>query len=310
MPSDAGDPLPQLIPYGSPQGQSVAAMYQQRVPLTAQQEAEQQAYKALQNYAEMQYLSRNLPLFYDQAFANNALQFDTGVLQRDTAFDRARLANAQYRDVDLARMNAADQLEAARRGVNSRILTMNDAFTVDMRRIADQIAAADRDYALGMDAATMQNRSQLRDVGNMAAASGAGSSTGMGNMLGTVRDQDMLTRRGLGNTLRDASDLNRSRTETAQAGYDAANRSVMDDWSTAQADNTARMKFIDSVARDYGISRQQMEQALRDGMQRLQMDYATTTRKIQDAITSNDSMATAAGEAALNQILMASMGRV
>lgn len=265
---------------------------------------------ALQNYARQAWEAKNIPLFYDQAFANTALNFDARVLQNNAASDLARLANAQYRDVDLARLTAANNLEATRRGVNSRILTMNDGYGIDMRRIADQIAAADRDYRLGMDAANVQNRGQVRDANNAAAAAGAASSTGFGDMLGQIRDQDLLTRRGLGNTLRDASDLNRSRTESAQAAYDSANRSVMDDWAAAQAENTVRMKFIDSVAKDFGITRKQMERALRDGMERLQMDYATTTRKIQEATESNDQMAQAAADAVLQQILAASMGRV
>jgi hypothetical protein len=249
------------------------------------------AYNAMKSASDMQFNNANEVLDLDKNFLDIGFGHDKRDMGLNFDTNIALLNNSQYRDVDLARLGVDNNLAAAQR---------NRGFIQGFadRRFGDQRTAADGALGIDMRRLAQQLATGTRNATDAAAAAGAGSSTGFGNVLGDLNANNAIDQR--------AARLNYDSTmRGASFTRDQAIAGADNDWATSQADAGQRMKMIDSVAKDYGISRSQMEQAFKNGIERLGLDYGQATAKIAQARASNDDQAKAASDALLGQILMA-----
>jgi hypothetical protein len=193
-------------------------------------------------------------------------------------------------------------------------------------------AISERDIATGR--AGLQYDSNRRAAGDAAAGAGAATSSGFGANLADLRSQLSLDRRGITQNWNDRqaqigrdTDVNQINWDQArsankwgvdQAGltrdtairgadtsYWEATANADNNWQDAQADAARSRSYIDSVAKDYGITRQQMESAFKIASDRLGLDYGQITMQIAQAMASNDQQKIAAARALEQQLLMA-----
>ncbi len=191
-----------------------------------------------------------------------------------------------------------------------------------------------RDRQLGMQGATLRNDAARRGAFDQAAASGSATSSGFGANLGELRQQLGLDQAGVTQQWnRATNDLTRNvdnnRVNWAELQQDVSNgrdqatltrdtairgaetnmygtrQDANNSWADTQEGAVTRNKYIDSVANDYGISRDQMEQAFKLGSERLGLDYATVVRRLTTEQTNLTAQGTAATKALEMQILMA-----
>jgi hypothetical protein len=298
---------------------------QQRPPLT------RDVYAAYLNSATAMtrapYDARNNQLAYDAQGARNAFWYDDQSMNVNHWADTQKLSNAQYRDVDVARWFANQQLASAGRARDFTVdmagrrrgdvqAAANGAFGIDRGRLADQLGAAQRDRDLATGRADLGFRSNMRAAGNDAAARGAATSTGFADTRGDLRSQLGLERQGIANQDRASMDaFLRGQDQTAltrdtalrgadTSFADATGRADLD-YADAQVRNLRENTTIDSIAKDYGVSSWQMKQAFELGAKKLGLDYGNLVMKIADATQSNNQQAQAAVNALTQQILLA-----
>jgi hypothetical protein len=317
------------------------------------------------------YQMANQQLGYDFASAGIARNYDWGNLQNNYWGDSNRLNNAQYRDVDLARWYANQQLAQAGRNLDTTNtladrgrytaytnagasrdtvranasqrfsdvqFTANRAFGIDTGRLADQLGLAGRDRTLGLQRAQLGYDQQGRALGNDAAQRGAATSTGYGEARGDLLSQLNLDRGGIANTydralsdnrwgneqatltrdaslrggqtaydsaIRDSDTAYGNTTRNAEDDYYGTTRRAADDYAAEQDRNARDNAMIDSVASDYGVTREEMRVGLELGLRRLGLDYGNTIGKITQAMQGNNVQAQAAAQAFMQQILLA-----
>lgn len=271
--------------------------------------------------------------YRDVDLARARLGDDMASAQRryNTAYD---ISGRQYNDrttaaagaygIDIGRL--ADQL-----GFAGRQYTNTERFL----GAEGQIALRDRE--LGMQRADLGNSQARRAAANAAASQGAATSSGYNATQNELVQQLGLDRAGVTQAWnRQSNDLTRNldstrlgwdqaqsdnrwgneqavlTRDTAFRGADTALRSTRQDadnaYADAQADAVRQNQYIDSVAKDYGISRSQMEAAFKLGSDRLGFDYAQLIAKLTREQTNLNAQGRAASDALKQQILMAAQG--
>jgi hypothetical protein len=193
-------------------------------------------------------------------------------------------------------------------------------------------SVTERDIAMGR--AGLQYDSNRRAAGDAAAGAGAATSSGYGANLSDLRSQLSLDKRGITQNWNDRqaqigrdTDVNQINWDQAQSAnkwgvqqagltrdtairgadtsYWEATANAENNWQDAQADASRARSYIDSVAKDYGITRQQMESAFKIASDRLGLDYGQITMQIAQAMASNDQQKIAAARALEQQLLLA-----
>jgi hypothetical protein len=228
----------------------------------------------------------NAILFNDQAMAQRGNQFDRNTMGLNYRSDMARLGNSQFRDVDVARQGVQDAGAAAARmyGINSQ-------------RLADQLGFGERAFNLGMESSGYSAGMQRRALTDQTAAAGSASATGTAQGFTDIDSNLGFAQRGIRNTW-----------DQVQADVGTGRQALDSDWATSQADMARQNKVIDSIAKDYGITSNQMKQAFKLGMDRLGLDYGSVTAKFSAAMLSNNQQAQAAANALLTEVLAAAQG--
>jgi len=228
----------------------------------------------------------NAILFNEQAMAQRGNQFDRDTMGLNYRSDMARLGNSQFRDVDVARQGVQDAGAAAARmyGINSQ-------------RLADQLGFGERAFNLGMESSGYGAGMQRRALTDQTAAAGSASATGTAQGFTDIDRNLGFAQRGIRNTW-----------DQVQADVGTGRQALDSDWATSQADMARQNKVIDSIAKDYGITSNQMKQAFKLGMDRLGLDYGSVTAKFSAAMLSNNQQAQAAANALLTEVLAAAQG--
>lgn len=228
--------------------------------------------------------------------------YNTGALRTNNGLSSQLLANGMYRDVNLNREENNTRWEAAQGlfGRQQDLLQKDWAYNQDQRGRAGSA----RDLASGYynsvygNAIDQANQKKLMSTDATRSASAThGSYASMGNArsyrdIGTNYD---LSAKSAG----DARDYN---TGQANQQYDATVGGLQNSWNQrdaefqnqvaankAAADTTNRTnKYLDSVAADYGVKGQQLQQALNNGLANLGFDRDTAIAQISAAIASKD----------------------
>jgi hypothetical protein len=230
--------------------------------------------------------SRNAGLDFDLALAQRGNVYDRNGLGLNYWADKSRLGQSEYRDVDLARFGVQNDANAA-----------GAAYGVNLGRLAGQLQAGRSNFDLGMQSSAYGAGMQRRDLSNQSAAAGSMSATGTAQGFTDIDSNLGFAQQGLRNTW-----------DQVQSNNALDRTSLDNDWATKQADLSRQRATIDSVAKDYGITRGQMEQAFKLGSDRLSLDYATLVKKFTEAKVSNNAQAQAAADALLLQVLSAAQG--
>lgn len=319
--------------YGAPTVQNPAAV--------ASAQATTGLVKAQTTMSNIGYDSANRSLDLDRNYAQAGYGLDRQGLANDYWFNAARQGQQQYRDVDLARFRNDNNIEQARRVYGtSRGTALADYGTTRGRLDAnfrgdnrdfstlDGFLGQQRDFTgkqfgLARQGNQLQFDQASRGARDQAASSGSATSTGYGDtrselarQLGLADGGARLTRdRDYAGNDKDRADLGSARTRTGDLYANDTQGALNDrDFAIQRADNTlfganADYKYntaaIDSVAKEFGLSRQEMESAFNLGMDRLGLDFGTTMKRITEAQQSNNTARKAAGDALLAEVLFA-----
>jgi hypothetical protein len=299
----------QLVgPGGSRQTMSGPQAYQTGVGQYALTTPDGLALQAMQYAATLPYYQANDMLNYDRQYAGVANQYDERDLRLNYDADRSRLGNSRYRDVDLANVGNDNNLESARRKFNLTTEMSGRGLGLSRADLTRQLALAGSQHGLALNRADLAGSQARFAASNDAASRGAAGSTGYETTRNDIASQLGFDKRAANLAYEGANDQYRSGWDGAQLNYDNTMGQANNAWADAQADNGRQKQYIDSIAKDYGVTAGQMDQAFRNGLQRLGLDYATTMRKLSQQGQNNTAQAQAASAALAQQILMAAQG--
>lgn len=239
---------------------------------------------------------------------------------------------------------AGDQRDLTVRDLETRFGVEQDQLGADRGLLDQRGGFNDRNIRLQMEQAALRSDSANRAATSDAIARGAGTSGGLSDTRDELARQLDLDFRGarLGYDTEAASigrareqigfddRLSRNRLSTGRAGANLAYQGARDDYDIgrqgafidrsqtvrnaddtlydAQNNHAYRRDFLNSLGRDYGLRADEMDAALRRGMDRLDLDYGQLLGKLNDAIAGADASRAAAGQALLQQILLAAQG--
>jgi hypothetical protein len=263
------------------------------------------AIQSMQDASDLSYEQLLMQLDFKKQLADRGFYYDERDMALRNSSDMQRLGNSRYRDVDLARDGMNNTNAAAYRTLGARLGVANGGFDLDMARLADQLRVGERAFGLGNDNLAFQTGIANRDATNAAAAAGAGTSTGYGSSLSQIRQQDQLSRQGIENAWLAAQEANTTGQQAATLQRDTALRGAQNDWATQQANYNLQSRMIDSVAKDYGVTSSQMQQAMKNGAERLGLDYVQLITEITDSRTSIIAQKKAAADALVYQVMLA-----
>lgn len=232
------------------------------------------ATSALSNYLNSQYSSQLAALNsqlsgqgIDAAYQNRLLGLNQGAAQTDYDLTLQRITNAEQRDVNLPRQDIA---------ANRAYLAANQDYINALRGYLPQTSAlnlATRNNAYGRSQLDYDTtyRNSLSD----AVTRGAVNSQGL-------RDTQDEIMRQLGLS-RGSADIAYGRSQI-DVGKEAAGLTRDQAGITRdQALLDTKNKTLDTISKDYGIDRATAEYALKNGLQKLGLDYDTTIQKITNA---------------------------
>jgi hypothetical protein len=259
--------------------------------------------------------------------------FDRGLLAnarfRDVDLERSQLAAGQGRDIGQYTADLANL--AAQLGFSGQEFGINGIANGRNRELVHRGYAnsalynnqgrdfADRDVQLGFQANGLQNRQANRQLRSETVTRGGGLSAGFRDsrqelmqQLGIGNAQQQLgydsTIAGLDNAdrqaqaERDGSLVGLDRLDsTNQLGWDKAqsdNRynvgNVERDFAAKQQAAKDRSRYLDSLAKDYGIKASEIEASLKRGIERLGLDSASTIAQIAAGLESSNAQHRAA----------------
>lgn len=285
--------------------------------------------------------SANRRFDMDRDYAQQGYGLDQRGLRNDFDYGMARQGQQQYRDVDLAGFRNNNNLDLANRtygtargsaiadfGTTSNRLDAN--FRGDNRDfdtlgafLNKQRGQAGEAFGLARQGNQLQYDQSSRAASDDAAGRGAVTSTGyadtrteLSRQLGVSNDNAQLTRdRDFASNDRDQANLGSNRTRTSDLYANDSQGALNDrDFAIQRADNSLfgarndheyNRAAIDSVAKEFGLSRDEMTSAFNLGMERLGLDMGSTMNKITEAKQSNNTAQRAAGDALLAEVLFA-----
>lgn len=198
-------------------------------------------------------------------------------------FDLARQAMMQGTQADQARLNLQPQYDQIEReAIYRQTMGLNDQNNLAYRQLGNQLEGFDLQQKSAWERTGQAQTAAKSDATVRGAMSGRGINRTMGDIQTDLANQ--LT----------GIDIGR---DDAKMGFEAGQLSRAEQ-RAALADKN---KMLDIKAQEYGISRQQIEASLSQGLAKLGLDQVADINRIMEMLSSNDIQQRAAAEQIFRQ---------